>query len=233
MLVYDRLVGDEILEYARRDAERIYVGKRSARHTVPQHRIHHLLVDRARRGLRVVRLKGGDPFVFGRGGEEAEALIAAGVAVDVVPGVSAALGCAAAAGIPLTHRDHAGAVTFVTGHARAGAAEPDWADLARARQTLVVYMGVGNAGSIADGLVAGGLSAATPVAVIENGTLPQQRVLPTHLEDLAALIVAENVRSPALLVIGDVAAGAARAAGAAPAAGAVTAARALNLSRAG
>ena len=164
-----------------------------------------MLVDRARAGLRVVRLKGGDPFVFGRGGEEAEALRRAGVAIEFVPGVTAALGCAAAAGVPLTHRDHASAVTFVTGHVRDGGAEPDWAALAAARHTLVIYMGLGTAGYLARRLVAHGLAADTPVAVVENGTLPEQRVLCGELVGLGALVTEAAVRSPALLIVGDVA----------------------------
>ena len=205
VLVYDRLVDDAVLDYARRDAERIYVGKQASRHSIPQERIHEILVERAERGLRVVRLKGGDPFVFGRGGEEADALAASGVTVEVVPGVSAALGCAAAAGVPLTHRDHAGAVTFVTGHSRSGGEEPDWGVLARLRHTLVVYMGIANAASIAAKLMAEGLSGSTPVTVIENGTLPQERVLSGRLDGLAELIEFQEIKAPALLMIGDVA----------------------------
>ena len=159
VLAYDRLVGPAVLEYGRRDAERIDVGKAANAPATAQDDICDLLVERARSGLRVVRLKGGDPFVFGRGGEEAEALHRAGVPVEVVPGVTAALGCAAAAGVPLTHREHASAVTFVTGHVRAGGEEPDWRALAAARHTLVVYMGLGAAGYIAGRLAAHGLAA--------------------------------------------------------------------------
>ncbi len=208
VLVYDRLIGPEVLDYARRDAERVFVGKQTARHALPQEEINALLAARARAGQRVVRLKGGDPFVFGRGGEEVEYLQRAGVAVEVVPGVTAALGCAAAAGIPLTHREVAMSVTFVTGHASEGAVEPDWADLARANHTLVVYMGVANAGRIAAELIRHGLAATTPVAVIENGTLPGQRVVGGTLVGLEEQVERHQIASPALLIIGEVARGA-------------------------
>ena len=167
----DRLVGEGMLELANPAAQIVPVGKSKGEHSVPQGEIHRRMIAAALDGKLVVRLKGGDPFIFGRGGEEVEALRAAGIAVEVVPGISAALGRAAAAQIPLTHREIAQAVTFVTGHAALGA-EPDldWAALARANQTVVVYMGVGTAEVIADRLLAAGRDAATPVAVIENGT---------------------------------------------------------------
>ena len=173
VILYDRLVGEEILGLARRDAERLYVGKAKANHSVPQEEIEARLVAFAREGKTVVRLKGGDPFVFGRGGEELEAVRAAGVPVFVTPGITAATGCAAAAGMALTHRDHAQAVTFVTGHAK-GDAEPDldWQALAALGHTLVVYMGVGAANQIAENLVRAGRSAKTPVAVIETCDIP-------------------------------------------------------------
>lgn len=207
VILYDRLVSDEVLDLARRDADRLYVGKAKANHSVPQEKIEALMIALAREGKTVVRLKGGDPFVFGRGGEELDALRAAGVAARVTPGVTAAAGCAAAAGMALTHRDYAQAVTFVTGHAK-GEADPDldWAALAALKNTLVVYMGVGKASRIAEQLIAHGRAAATPAAVIENGTRENQIVVKGALGDLPSLIDAAGVKGPALLVIGEVAA---------------------------
>ena len=205
VLVYDRLVGSGVLEYARRDAERIFVGKEPTRHPVSQNEINDLLVARARSGLNVVRLKGGDPFIFGRGGEEAEYLRAAGVQVEVVPGVTAALACAAVAGVPLTHRDHAMEVTFVTGHGREGGPAPDWATLARARHTIVVYMGIAHAAEISANLIEHGLSAGTPVAVVQDGTLATQRVVAGTLGTLGALVADNRIQNPALFLIGEVA----------------------------
>ncbi len=207
VILYDRLVGDEILNLARRDALRLYVGKAKADHAVPQEEIEARLIAFARQGKRVVRLKGGDPFIFGRGGEELEAVRAAGVPVFVTPGVTAAIGCAAAAGLPLTHREAAQALTFVTGHAK-GDAEPDldWASLARLGHTLVVYMGVTKAAAIARNLMMHGRSASTPVAVIENGTRPDQKILKGTLSQLGRLVSDGGVEGPAILVIGEVAA---------------------------
>lgn len=207
VILYDRLVSDEVLSLARRDATRVYVGKAKGDHIVPQEDICARLVDYARQGKNVVRLKGGDPFIFGRGGEELEALRAAGIAAFVTPGVTAAAGCAAAAGLPLTHRDHSQGLTFVTGHARNGE-EPglDWQALARLGHTLVVYMGVGKAASIAAQLINHGRGPSTPVAVIENGTLPNQKILKGALADLGALMERGGVKGPALIVIGEVAA---------------------------
>ncbi|MEE2690479.1 MAG: siroheme synthase CysG [Pseudomonadota bacterium] len=207
VVLYDRLVSEDILSLARRDAERLYVGKAKSNHAVPQEEIERRLIALAREGKRVVRLKGGDPFVFGRGGEELDALKAAGVPVFVTPGVTAAAGCAASAGMPLTHRDYSQAVTFVTGHAK-GEEEPnlDWKALASLGHTLVVYMGVGKARRIAANLLEAGAAAATPVAVIENGTRPDQRVLKGLLGDLGALVERSAVSGPAILVIGEVAA---------------------------
>ncbi len=206
VILYDRLVGDEILSYARRDALRLYVGKAKAAHAVPQEEIEQRLIDFARSGKVVVRLKGGDPFVFGRGGEEFEAVRAAGIPVFVTPGVTAATGCAAAAGMPLTHRDLSQAVTFITGHAR-GDGEPDldWRALAALGHTLVVYMGVSKAASIARNLVENGRAGSTPVAIIEKGATTQQKILKGRLSDLGALVRAGGVEGPALLVIGEVA----------------------------
>ncbi len=207
VILYDRLVSDEILALARRDADRFYVGKAKADHAVPQEEIEARMIALARAGNNVVRLKGGDPFVFGRGGEELETLRAAGVSVFVTPGITAATGCAAATGMALTHRDFAQAVTFVTGHAK-GDAEPDldWQALADLKNTLVVYMGVGKASQIAGRLIDHGRAASTPVAVIENGTRADQISIKGTLSDLLALIDAAGITGPALLVIGEVAA---------------------------
>jgi uroporphyrin-III C-methyltransferase/precorrin-2 dehydrogenase/sirohydrochlorin ferrochelatase len=206
VVYYDRLVSPEILGLIRRDAARVPVGKSKGDHSVPQLEIHHRLVASAREGLRVVRLKGGDPFIFGRGGEELEAVRAEGVAVHVVPGISSALGCAASAGIPLTHRDHAQTLTFVTGHARAGGVpDLDWAALARPAQTLVVFMGVDTAPVIAERLIAAGRDGRTPIAVIENGTRPDEVRVYGELSELPFLIAEEGITGPALLIIGEVA----------------------------
>ncbi|NKB54778.1 MAG: uroporphyrinogen-III C-methyltransferase [Alphaproteobacteria bacterium] len=206
VIVYDRLIGPEILDYARPDSRKIFVGKKKDAHAVPQTGINALLVREAQLGRTVVRLKGGDPFIFGRGGEELEYLQRAGIRTTVVPGITAATGCAAASGIPLTHRDHAGAVTFVTGHAAAGNDGPDWTALAQSRQTLVFYMAVSTAGVTADRLIKNGLDPATPAAIIENGTLPSQRTVTGSLSELEAMIRNNGITGPALAVIGSVAA---------------------------
>lgn len=206
VVVHDRLIPAAILDRARRDAERIHVGKRRGDHSVPQAEIADLLIAEARKGRRVVRLKGGDPFVFGRGGEELDAVRRAGVQVSVVPGVTAALGCAASAGIPLTLRDQAQAVTFVTAETRVGGRAADWSALAAVNHTLVVYMGVAGAGEVQARLLSAGLEARTPVAVVERGALPDQRVLTGRLDGLADLVRREAVVSPALLIIGETAA---------------------------
>ncbi|MCZ4281917.1 siroheme synthase CysG [Kiloniella laminariae] len=206
VVVYDRLISDEILDYVRRDADRIYVGKGPGNHSKTQDEINDILVQEASKGLRVVRLKGGDPFVFGRGGEEMEVLQAAGIEVDIVPGITAAIGCAAAAAVPLTHRDHASMVTFVAGQNGDGIAEADWSGLANSRQTLVFYMGVSKANNISAKLMLNGLSGETPVAIIENGTRPDQRVLPGKLSGLGELTENSAITGPALIVIGSVAA---------------------------
>jgi uroporphyrin-III C-methyltransferase / precorrin-2 dehydrogenase / sirohydrochlorin ferrochelatase len=204
VIAHDRLVAPEILELARRDAERIDVGKRCGDGGSSQERTNRLLVALAREGKRVVRLKGGDPFVFGRGGEEMAVLAEAGVPVRVVPGVTAATGCTALAGIPLTHRDHAHAVTFVSGHRRKGAPAPDWASLARPGHTLVVYMGLATLAETAASLCAGGLDPATPAAAIENGSRSDQRVVTATLATLAARVAAAGLTGPALVVVGEV-----------------------------
>ena len=204
IIVYDKLVDPSVLEYARRDARRIFVGKSKGDHTLPQSEINALLVAEARSGRHVVRLKGGDPFVFGRGGEELDALLAAGIRVDVVPGITAAVGCAAYAGFPLTHRDHASSVVFVSGHSKDGFSDLDWRALANPRQTIVVYMGVSAAGDVASKLIEAGLGASTPIAIVENGTRWDQRVIKGELQRAAALIRSHGVAGPALLVIGEV-----------------------------
>ena len=207
VIVHDRLVSDEILALARRDADRFYVGKAKADHAVPQSEIEQRLIDLAREGKNVVRLKGGDPFVFGRGGEELDRVRAAGIPVFVTPGITAATGCAASAGMALTHRDYSQSVTFVTGHAKNdGEPDLDWAALAALKNTLVVYMGVGKASGIADQMIAHGRGLTTPVAVIENGTRADQKIIKGNLGDLAALVRDGGVKGPALLVIGEVAA---------------------------
>ena len=206
VVIHDRLVGPRILEYARRDAALIDAGKARGDHRMGQDEVNQTIVRHAKAGHRVVRLKGGDPFIFGRGGEEVDALRAHGIEAEIVPGITAALGCAAIAGIPLTHRDHARTVTLVTGEGRDGAPEADWRAVARGGHTVAVYMGVANAGRIAEQLIKRGRDDSTPVAVIENGSLPEQRVLAGRLDGLGALMADEAVTSPALVVIGEVAA---------------------------
>jgi uroporphyrin-III C-methyltransferase len=205
VVVYDRLVGDGILDLIPPGTTRISVGKAKGHHLLPQDQINDLLVSLARPGRRVVRLKGGDPYVFGRGAEEALYLAGYGIATEVVPGITAAAGCAAATGIPLTHREVARSVRLVTGHLRDDQSlDLDWQRLADPSCTLVVYMGVGTAGPMADGLIAAGLDPATPVAVVEKGTTPAQRVLRGILGDLEADVARWQVEPPSLLIIGRV-----------------------------
>ncbi len=201
VVVYDRLVSDEIMNLVRRDADRIFVGKRSGYHCVPQDEINQILLREAQNGKRVVRLKGGDPFIFGRGGEELETLCHAGVPFSVVPGITAASGCSAYSGIPLTHRDYAQSVRLVTGHLKNGG-ELDWANLAAEKQTLVFYMGLNQAVTIQAQLIAHGMQADMPVALVENGTSVQQRVVSGDLSQLREL--AQQVESPALIIVGRV-----------------------------
>jgi len=203
VIVHDGLIGPDILSLARPDPRLISVAKQRARHTMPQEEINALLVREALAGRDVVRLKGGDPFIFGRGGEEAEAARAAGVPVEVVPGISAAQGAGAAAQIALTHRDASSIVSFVAGQCK-GLAEQDWSGLAGKGRTLVIYMGVSTAPQIADKLMADGLTPDVPVAVIENAARPEMRVLRGLLASLPQLVEREAVKSPALIVIGDV-----------------------------
>jgi uroporphyrin-III C-methyltransferase / precorrin-2 dehydrogenase / sirohydrochlorin ferrochelatase len=206
VILHDRLVPAAVLALARRDAERIETGKRAGTHFTPQEEIHRLLCHYAGQGLRVVRLKGGDPFVFGRGGEEIEVLRAHGIDYEVVPGVTAALACAAHAGIPLTHREHAQSVRFVTAHCRDSLDTLDWAALAQERQTLAVYMGVGGLEGLRERLIAHGRDPATPFALVENGSRPEQRVVVGRLDELPAAAARFTVASPALLILGEVAA---------------------------
>lgn len=203
VVIHDGLVDPRVLEFASADARLISVAKQRGRHTMPQDAINALIVAQARAGALVVRLKGGDPFVFGRGGEEVAACQENGVAVEVVPGVSAALGAAAEARLPLTHREDASIVSFVAGQCR-GLAEQDWSGLAGKGRTLVIYMGVATASDIADKLIADGVAPDTPVAVLERGTLAGARAMRTLLADLGAMVAREAVNSPALIVVGDV-----------------------------
>ena len=204
VIVHDRLVTPEVMDMARRDAERIYVGKARANHCMRQEDINALLVRLGQEGRKVVRLKGGDPFVFGRGGEEAEALAAAGVAFEVVPGVTAALACAAQAGIPLTHRDAARTVTFVTGHTKEGHLDLEFAPLVRSKTTLAVYMGVVSLPQLRTGLLAHGLDPRTPAILIESGGMAIQRELRGTLDELVARGPAWSTGGPTLVIIGDV-----------------------------
>ncbi|MBN8797865.1 MAG: uroporphyrinogen-III C-methyltransferase, partial [Stenotrophomonas nitritireducens] len=205
VILHDRLVSAEVLQLARRDAERIEVGKSARGHSTGQEYIHALMLEHARAGRRVVRLKGGDAFVFGRGGEELQFLRAHGIAYEVVPGITAALACAAHAGIPLTHRDHAQQLRLVTAHCRDSLDTLDWPALAAPRQTLVFYMGVAALAQIQARLLDAGLPAATPFALVENGSRTDQRVVSGTLRQLAGAASLHAVRSPALLILGDVA----------------------------
>jgi len=208
VVLHDRLVSHDILEFARRDARLISVGKLPGGPLSAQDRINEKLVELVAAGHRVCRLKGGDPFIFGRGAEEVAAIAAAGHAYEVVPGITAGIGCAAATGIPLTHRAFSSAVTFVTAHrvgdSGAGASEPDWPLLARGTHTLVIYMGVRRLADISRDLIRHGRDAATPAALIENGTTDRQRVVGGRLGEIARLAAAAEVRPPAILIVGDV-----------------------------
>ena len=204
VVLYDNLVSPGVLALTRRDAERIYVGKRRALHTLRQEEINKLMVTLASAGRRVLRLKGGDPYVFGRGGEEIESLAAAGIRFEVVPGVTAACGVGAYAGIPLTHRDYAQSCVLVTGHLKDGTMDLDWHGLARPRQTLVIYMGLLGLDALCRQLIAHGLPADMPAAVVQQATLPQQRVVTGTLADLAAKAEQAGLRPPTLVIVGDV-----------------------------
>ena len=203
-VLYDRLVAPEILALAREDAELIYVGKARDRHTLPQDNINDLLVHYAREGKKVCRLKGGDPFIFGRGGEELEEVVAAGIPFQVVPGITAASGCAAYAGIPLTHRDHAQSVRFVTGHRKDGSVDLNWAGLVAEQETLVFYMGLVGLREICARLIEHGRAADTPVALVSRGTTDAQEVITGTLDDLADRIEGREIHAPTLIIIGSV-----------------------------
>lgn len=208
-LVYDYLVAPEMLDWVSPACRTICVGKRAGFHSLPQEEIEALLIALAREGLSVVRLKGGDPFVFGRGGEEAQALRAAGVSYEIVPAVTAALGCAAYAGVPLTHRANSAAVTFISGHERPDKAAGDlvaWEAHARSGATLVLYMAMGRLAAIARRLIDGGRAPDEPVMVVEWGTTPRQRTLRTTLENVADAVAAAGVGAPAVVIIGPVSA---------------------------
>jgi len=205
VVLYDRLVTDEIVDLSRRDAERIYVGKSQKHHAVPQEKINELLVRLALEGKRVCRLKGGDPFIFGRGGEEIEELTEHNILFQVVPGVTAASGCSSYAGIPLTHRDYSQSVTFVTGHRKKDPkAELNWQSLAEGDQTLVFYMGLSEIQTIADNLMRYGMPASKPAALIQQGTTINQKVVSGELQDLPRLVIEQQVRAPTIIIVGDV-----------------------------
>ena len=204
VVVYDRLVSPSIMEMVRRDAEIVYVGKERDKHTMQQENINQLLVRLAKEGKRVLRLKGGDPFIFGRGGEEIELLAQQGVSFQVVPGITAANGCSSYAGIPLTHRDYAQSCVFVTGHLKDGSVDLNWKALAHPHQTVVFYMGLHGAPTLCKEMVAHGLPASTPVALVEQGTTPQQRVLIATLDTLLEVIKNEDIKPPTLIIVGEV-----------------------------
>lgn len=204
VVLYDRLVSDGVMELVRRDAERIYVGKRRSEHAMEQENINQLLVDLAKQGKRVLRLKGGDPFIFGRGGEEIELLAQNNIPFQVVPGITAASGCSAYAGIPLTHRDYAQSVRFVTGHLKSDNTNLQWPELANPTQTLVFYMGLVGLKEICESLIAHGRAASTPVALIEKGTTQEQRVLISDLDSIAEVVAANDVHAPTLFIVGEV-----------------------------
>jgi len=204
VIIYDRLVSPAILELCRRDADKIYVGKARSNHSVPQEGINALLVEYAAQGKRVCRLKGGDPFIFGRGGEEIQELFAAGVAFQVVPGITAASGCSAYAGIPLTHRDYAQSVRFLTGHLKEGSPELPWKELVYENQTLVLYMGLVGLEKICAQLIAHGQRPNMPVALISKGTTPEQKVVVGTLADIASKVSEYQIQAPTLTIIGEV-----------------------------
>lgn len=204
VVVYDRLVSKEVLELVRRDAERIYAGKEKGEHAIPQEGINELLVRLAKEGKRVCRLKGGDPFIFGRGGEEIETLMEEGVPFQVIPGITAAAGCATYSGFPLTHRDYSQSVTFVTGHLKDGTINLNWSALAQPKQTIVFYMGLHGVKTICEQLVAHGLPASTPAALIQQGTTRYHRTLIGDLATLPGIVEEGNVKAPTLIVVGEV-----------------------------
>ena len=204
VVVFDHLVGDAIIELIPASARRVYAGKEAGNHALPQHQINQLLVDIANEGLNVVRLKGGDPFIFGRGGEEMNAVLAAGLECEIVPGITAAAGAASCTGIPLTHREHAQTLVFATGHLKDDTVDLDWTALARPRQTVVIYMGLGALDIICERLIAHGLPARTPAAVIHAATTPGQCGVHSTLARLPAAVREAGIRTPALIMIGEV-----------------------------
>lgn len=204
VIVYDHLGAEGVLDLAKAGAEKIYAGKEASNHALPQEEINVLLVRLAKQGKRVVRLKGGDPFIFGRGGEEIETLAEHGVPFEVVPGVTAASGCSSYAGIPLTHRDHAQICVFATGHLKDGSVNLDWKALARPGQTVVFYMGIGGVSEICSQLMANGLPACHPAAVIQHGTSRRQRVVTADLGTLPEAVATAGIKPPALIIIGTV-----------------------------
>lgn len=204
VVLYDRLVSDDIMARVRPDAERIFVGKEAKHHPVPQEQINDMLVRLAKSGRKVLRLKGGDPFIFGRGGEEIDRLAAAGIAFQVVPGITAASGCACYAGIPLTHRDYSQSVRFVTGHMKNDLPDLDWPMLVREDQTLVIYMGLITLAVICEQLQKHGMSSEMPVAVVEQGTTPAQRVVTGSLQTITDVVTRADIKSPAIIIIGKV-----------------------------
>ncbi len=204
VVLFDRLVSDEIMTLVRRDAERVYVGKAPQQHAMVQEEISELMVELAQQGKRVLRLKGGDPFIFGRGGEELELLAKHKIPFQVIPGITAASGCASYAGIPLTHRDHAQSCVLITAHGREGILDLDWERLVRPDQTVVVYMGLGSVGILSEQFIKRGLDRTTPAAVVDNGTRTSQRVVTGDLGNIADRVVESGIKGPALIIIGSV-----------------------------
>jgi len=204
VVVYDRLVSPQVLDLCRRDADRVYVGKARKNHALPQEEINLLLVKLAKEGKRVLRLKGGDPFIFGRGGEEIDQLMAQDIPFQVVPGITSASGCAAYAGIPLTHRDFAQSVRFVTGHLKDDSCDLPWQELVHEQQTLVIYMGLVSLALICERLVENGMDPEMPIALVEKGTLPEQRVVTGTLATIAVIAEKADIKPPALTIIGKV-----------------------------
>ena len=204
VVLYDRLVSKEILDLCRRDADRIYVGKQRADHALPQDQINQRLVDLAKEGKSIVRLKGGVPFIFGRGGEEIELLAQSNIPFQIVPGITAASGCATYAGIPLTHRDYAQSCMFVTGHLKDGSVDLNWPLLATPNQTVVIYMGLVGLPTICQNLISHGVSPTMPIALVEQGTTKQQRVFTGQLDTFADEVKQKSIKAPTLIIIGEV-----------------------------
>jgi len=206
VIIYDRLgVSEEVLAMAPQKTERLFVGKRSGLHEIPQDKITELIIEKAKQGNQVVRLKGGDPFIFGRGGEEAEALIAENIAFEYIPGISSSIAAPAYAGIPLTHRDYAASVAIITGHRAGDADKPiDWIKIAHAVDTMVILMGVESLQEIIKKLLTGGIDPQKPIAIIESGTLPQQRTLIATLDTIIKKAQDKNIKPPSVIIIGEV-----------------------------